>query len=183
MITFVCGFPRTGTSLLMQMLHAAGLNCAGRWPDFELASWVPGVGDSEVFSEHDALKWLEPHKAVVDAPECRVIATTRDLDERCKSFHKYYLNVLGEKLNRREMRRIKVGYRKEEPLFWKRVGRLSRSILVVRFESVIADPLTAARAVAGFVGQGEPETMARVVRERSAGCLEGMLEMELIGER
>jgi hypothetical protein len=52
-ITIVTGFGRCGTSLVMQVLYAAGTECTGNWPSFE---------NEEVFPVHFNKNWLRDQK-------------------------------------------------------------------------------------------------------------------------
>ena len=180
MVTFICGFPRTGTSLCMQMLAAPGLNCPGKYPGYESDRWdsLEGI-DPSLALEYDAIKWLEPHVTKVSYAPCRIIATRRGIDEQVKSHIKFLRETQGIVLTRPQKKVVRRTLTKERKAFWAKVNAMASSVLVLQFETVLSDPLGTAEMVAEFVGQGDPEVMAGVVVPRGPKCLPNMLEVEL----
>jgi len=184
MLTLVCSLPRTGTSLVMQMLHAAGLKVPGSYPGYETEVWVSkerGIPYMHLFDgRYDAVKWLEPHLAGrIDLPPCRIILTTRCEHERWASQLKYSRLWLKEVTNRRqrEAKRVEMMRARQGVRRWCMLK--SRGNLEIAFETMLVDPLYCAELISDFIGQGDPEKMAACVMCRGPECAETMLEEDL----
>ena len=174
MLTFVSGFGRCGSSLVMQMLNVAGLRCPGRYPAFEVDD-TPAAARS---GEFDAVKWLDPEPVDGRAPAgCRFIWIDRNPDAQGESMSKF-MTAAGERrraMTPAEYAAVMRRYRDESVAFLASMG----AVCVLRFEDLLVNPVEAARTLASLVGQGDPEKMAAVVFARGPECLPGLLEEEL----
>ena len=186
----VAGLGRCGSSLVMQMLAAAGAPCVGTWPDFEDAvSVLLDPKDTEAQREFykackgRAVKLLDPH---LNTPpiglDYRNIFLSRNPAEQAKSM----LKLLGMTNNRKARKAMEQAVRTDEArarLAMTKIG--DGRYLNIPFENLIHDPEHSARAIADWVRtwRGQPldvDRMARCVRPRPAKCLPHMLELELL---
>lgn len=181
-VVVVCGFPRSGSSLTMQMLHAGGFPCIGTWPAFEdlpfgdLLAALPRAGGR-------AIKLLDAAQ-VAGFPDLAVplrsILLRRDPDEQAKSFAKFAGATMGIRTDRVGRKTLARSFDRDLiPLrMWCSVHG---PVLELRFESLIEKPLASADAIASFVGGSlDPVRMSMEVRRRSPRCLAGLLELEQV---
>lgn len=184
----VAGLGRCGSSLVMQMLDAAGVPAIGTFPAFEdrVTAELPAVDAQRDFFARcagHAVKLLDPH---LHQPPIglnyRAIFLTRHPVEQAKSI----LKLIGARNDRAARRAMEHSVRRD-------TGRAREAVIRIGdgrfynmpFEHLIHDPLGAAEAIAKWVWNGrdellDVEKMARCVRRRPATCLPYMLEMELI---
>lgn len=184
----VAGLGRCGSSLVMQMLHAAGVPTFGTFPAFEdnLNMRLPQIEAQREFVQAcagKAVKLLDPH---LHAPpiglEYRTIFLTRHPVEQAKSM----LKLIGSGTDRKARRAMEHAVRRD-------TGRAREAVIRIGdgrfynmpFEHLIHDPLGSAEAIAKWVWKYgdlplDVEAMARCVRRRPASCLPYMLELELL---
>jgi hypothetical protein len=90
-IILVSGFGRCGTSLVMQMLSAAGIDCTGLPPTWE--EKPPKGADAAYWVEHyagRAIKVLDPHRLCPPkGPAYRVIWLDRNIRQQALSHLKF----------------------------------------------------------------------------------------------
>ena len=180
----VSGFPRCGSSLVMQMLAAGGMpvfhDPGMGYPSFETNL---NLGCSSIdFLDGYALKWLEPQHAMPPrtSVEIRTIWMTRDHKQQARSAAKFLHAVSGIDLDRSALRQFKASYdRDEKPsvALWRNRG----AVMVLSFERLLGGGESCAAEIARFVGLDLSVTaMAGEIRPRSAQCLPGLLEVDLI---
>lgn len=176
----VCGFPRSGSSLTMQILHAGGFPCIGTWPAFEdlpfeaLLAALPRAGGQ-------AIKLLDAAQVAgypdLDVP-LRSILLRRDPYEQARSFAKFVNATMGLRIDRAGRKRVARSFALDLPKLrtWCDVHG---PVLELRFEDLIEKPIATADAIASFVGGSlDPVRMSMQVRRRSPLCLDGLLEIE-----
>jgi hypothetical protein len=173
----VSGLPRSGTSLLMAMLRAAGIpprtdhvrvadadNPRGYWeyePTKKLladSSWVPGCRGEALKVVSELLAALP----LLDEGGYRVIFMRRRLDDVLAS-QAEMLRRLGRAPGGSEDVLRRAFVRHVEDVERALSQRADTSVLYVPFERLVADPLAHAERVATFVGRGQPRAMAAVV--------------------
>lgn len=187
-IIIVAGLGRCGSSLVMQMLAAAGISTIGTYPDFEddLNMRLPDLEaqrEMALRAPGHAMKLLDPH---LHAPpvgyDYRTIFLTRHPVEQAKSM----LKLVGERNNRNARRAMEVAVRRDTCTARDAVTRIgSGQFYNMPFEHLIHDPMGAAEGIARYLHRyrDEPldvEAMARCVRRRPATCLPYLLELELL---
>lgn len=182
----VAGIGRCGTSLVMQMLHAAGVPTVGDWPAFERNDELSLRADPAAWralTVGKAVKALDPQRVPVPSSyEHRIIVLTRNPEQQAKSM----LKMAGFKPNREARRAMEHSVRQdEEPLRRAAMDMGPGNFLKLSFENIIHDPMEAATRIANHVRYvNEPQldtgAMAACVRSRPATCLPYMLEVELI---
>jgi len=166
-VTVVTGLPRSGTSMLMQMLEAGGLpvvSDGARRADadnprgyYELeaatrlrrdAGWVPDAAGK-------AFKLVVPLVPHLPAePHYRVVFLRRDLDEVLAS-QRVMLERGGRERSFREPERLRRAFAQQLRRVEAWIARQPHvSALVVDYGRVVADPEAAARALADFLGVG-----------------------------
>ncbi len=189
-ITVVCGLPRSGTTLMMSMLHAGGM---------------------EVYAENmdsfETIRNLELPKFDAFLYDCRGKAV-KILDPLYftppRSKHNY--RFIWMKRNAEEIVRSQFKFFKlENPDAVMRVGNLvnltnqfranatdsiamltkyrTPGVLIVPFEDVLADSIGVAAKVREYLGRPLDElAMASRVIERGPECYDGWLETQHVGE-
>lgn len=183
----VAGLGRCGTSLVMQMLAAAGVPTIGTFPAFEddLNMRLPALDAQREFVGRcagRAIKLLDPH---LHAPpvglEYRTIFLSRHPVEQAKST----LKLLDMPRDRSSRRAMEHAVRRDTGRARSAVARIGDGrFLHLSFENLIHDPTGSAQAIVRLVASDfaplDAEVMAAVVRRRPATCLPYMLELELL---
>jgi len=178
----VSGLPRSGTSMLMQMLAAGGvpiLSDGLREPDednpsgyleFEPVKNLLKNADWLREGKGKAVKIVAPLLAALPADlPCRVILSERDLDEVLDSQDRMLIRRKQELPNTPERRRLlKDEYRRTlervKAMLAKRPGT---ELLVVEHREAIANARGLAAEIAGFLGAGlDVDKMAAAVDPR-----------------
>lgn len=186
----VCGLGRCGSSLMMQMLSAAGLQCAGTGPDFEPESMqehyfegAPQIGDGW-FASYDAVKIINPHQLNwFRGFPAVVVWLDRDVTEQAKSGLKI-LEAMVAGVRRQpgaveKMAALLESQREQciaDLAGWPRIE--------VRFEDLVGAPAETASSIAAFLADFgivvDVEAMVSVVIPRGPECqpdirIEGLL--------
>ncbi|CAM8631623.1 hypothetical protein [Sphingobium cupriresistens] len=187
-VILVAGLGRCGSSLVMQMLSAAGLPTVGTFPAFEdgLTLRLPSLEAQREFFARcpgHAFKLLDPqdHAPPVGL-DYRCIFLTRHPVEQAKSM----LKLAGMGNDRKARRATEASVRRDTVRAREAVRRIGTgAVLSLPFENIIHDPIGAAEAIASYLRPDrdpplDVQAMARCVRRRPASCLPFMLEMELI---
>lgn len=184
----VAGLGRCGSSLVMQMLAAAGVPAVGTYPDFEdaVVMRLPELEAQRDFAARcrgRAVKLLVPH---LHAPpiglEYRVIFLSRHPVEQAKSM----LKLIGASNNRAARRAMELSVRRDTARARNALALMGDGkALCLTFENIIHDPLCAAMAIDRYLrAPGGPaldtRAMEECVRHRPATCLPFMLETELV---
>ena len=168
-VVVVSGLPRSGTSLMMQMLRAGGLEIvtdAVRTADdgnpkgyLELEAvkdldkgarpaWLDGAGGKAVKIVSPLLRWLP------ESRDYRVILMQRDLDEVIASQNRM-LAARGTPADASQDERVRQGYRALEDATIRLLrGRRCFSTLVVPYADAVAHPEETAARVDRFLGGG-----------------------------
>lgn len=184
----VTGLGRCGSSLVMQMLAAGGVETVGSYPDFEddINMRLPSEDAQREFLERSrgrAVKLLDPHLHQPPAGlEYRVIFLSRHPVEQAKSM----LKLAGASDNRRSRRAMESSVRSDTVRAREAVTRIGAGRFYnLPFENIIHDPDGVAKWIVGYLLRGhraplDVAAMARCVRRRPATCLPYMLELELL---
>lgn len=170
------GLGRCGSSLVMQMLHATGVECAGTYPDFE-EDFTPGdyLPASRLLS-HGAYKLLSPNVMDFDAAgligNAIVIWLDRDPDEQAKSHIKFMAANGIDVPSDTPPWRWREQLRKDREESRAVLSKLPT--LKLTFERIIITPLDAANAITDFAMQHgiylDAHLMAARVLERGIRC-------------
>ncbi|GAA5117062.1 hypothetical protein JIN84_17990 [Luteolibacter yonseiensis] len=187
-ITIVCGLPRSGTSLMMQILDAAGIRCAGEYPAFEPAELLTGVTSEFIESNvGGAFKLLDPHlHSLPTGKNYRFIMMTRSRRQQSISMVKMMRltqSVRPGPISGQTMEAMRNNIAIEEAEAIGAISLHGAPILKVRFEDIIERTTPTVWRIADFLNNWSEPEMAAVVKPRSAVCYNGMLEVELVAER
>ena len=177
----VAGLPRSGNSMVMQMLDAGGFPVVGTYPSYE---------DYNPFEDPMWLKYQTCQGRAVKLLSCplsqtlplreltqRFIYVTRNSKERVASQVKF-MDIKDSEITRAERRRLQYELSKESKRL-KQMLMTRGPVLTVRFEEVLADPYTEAQRIATALGEGlDIEAMAQIVVDRDPECYEGFLEFQ-----
>lgn len=176
-ITIVSGLPRSGTSMMMQMLENTGLEI---YTDKTRAA---DINNPKGYYEHESVKSLHVNKKWV--AECRgkvvkvisnllpampinnrykVIMMERDLHEIIASQNRM-LTKLGVKTNKGEDSIIDVSKWEQSIQYAKDWARKIPNVelLIVNYADVINEPFAQAIRISEFIGDVDPEKMIEVI--------------------
>lgn len=191
-IVIVAGLGRCGSSLMMQMLQAGGMKCAGEFPAFELPETNHQAIRTEWLEQFQggAVKILDPHycPVVPDFPPAVMLWMTRDFYHQAKSQMKFALMLSGHepRYDKHHLKRMEKSLERETVEALHAYSALPS--MFVSFEGLLNNPLVMASKVAAFLKPFEfeiaPAKMAYAVNPRGPECADGLdMEMKLISER
>lgn len=183
----VTGFRRCGTTLLMRMLYAGGVDVvADTLFGFEdkRANGLPRKWEWFEECRGKAVKVIDPHRFTppLDRIPSLVVFLTRNPREQAKSICKFAYRVNGDKRARGLAGAIEIDIRRElKPTLQLLARRLKNgSLVTLPFEETIASPRTVATELAQFLGrQLDVDAMVDQVVPRGPECYRGLLELAL----
>lgn len=186
-VTVVCGFPRSGTSLTMQILEKACMRCAGEFPAFEPEECLDPTSEFVASMKGGALKILDPFFLSLPRDlDYNFIFMKRNKSEQTQSNFKFMIAVgMPVGATPANMAKFKKSLERDEP---KALRALSKNhpgsdILEMDFEKLIDEPLSAVSQIAAFLGIDSliyVDALARCVQKRNSSCLSYMLELSQI---
>lgn len=175
----VSGLGRCGSSLLMQMLAAGGLRCAGKFPDFEQEGMAPGDYIGAIWVHRfEAVKILTPDLFVIERNlKAGVVWLDRSAGEQARS-HIKLLEAAGQS----------TAARRSSEAHWRQsLGRLRDSsmaalaeypMLMTSFERLLVRPAQTCASIATFALrfglEVDPLAMATAVIPRATACAPDM---------
>ena len=180
MTIIIAGLGRCGTTMLMNMMDAAGVPTVGQAPDWEdedaqrklerdPAEWRKLI-DGKAVKVIDAHRWTMP-----DLTGCKFIWLMRDPREQAKSM----LKMIGQAQNRASIRAFEQSIRSDQPRAMAKLTRAGARLAgTMRFEGFINQPAWSSFALAHTLGM-ERETafkMAYRIRQRQPECLPYLAE-------
>lgn len=176
----ICGVGRCGTSLVMQMLKAAGLRVPGEHPFHEFEDGAPDGWEDQF----DAVKWLAPGRATEPLSmdyDWRALWLTRNPLEQAKSWVKFS-QAQGVKMSpyptvRLQEALVHIATETAEGIYI--AARTAGAMRVLAFETVLQQPLVAARAIAEMWGAWDDQpssvrAMVDTVEARGPACASEM---------
>lgn len=172
----VAGCTRSGLTMTMQMLHAGGIECLGRYPAFEdhgigMIPWHQCSGK--------AVKLVDAHQQLPRPGNYRVIRLARDLDQQVASFFKF-MRMFGIPFTSEPRKMMKRSFVESYKTIDRWVGEHPHRVL--QFEAVIENPAAAAQEIADFIERPvDVSRMAGAVIARSPLCTERFYELEMVG--
>lgn len=182
----VCGAGRCGSSMVMQMLSAGGVPCAGAFPSFEPdeSGHIPLKQDWLLTLRGRAAKVLDPHRGLRSSPvPLRVIWLNRDPKQQARSQAKFFREFLGESLPRNATRKLAASYSADKAAAMAIFRRLNAPVMELHFERIIDMPRTAAGMISDFICGFDEASAAACVLRRDAACAPDMgIELSLIAE-
>ena len=189
-ITVVCGLPRSGTTLMMNMLHAGGMEVyADNMDSFETLKNIelPKYDHFLYDCRGKAVKLLDPlyFTPPRSKHKYQFIWMARNPMEIAQSQFKFFKlsnpdAVLTIQALVHLSNKLKENAEKSITMLTK---YRTTGVLVVGFEELLADKIGVAAKVREYLGLDLDEfAMASVVIERGPGCYDGWLEHRLVGE-
>lgn len=178
-VLFVTGLGRCGTTMVMQMLQAAGVPCAGTYPAFEDIPVSPSGVDHVWLNQQGgkAVKWIDPTVTKVRHGNGAAIFMTRDPAEQAKS----QLKMLGARNDRSARRAMAKGVQRDTRHARAIVANLfgAHFVLCLHYDKILRHPLYAANQIALFCDTmglpfGADDVAAAVVHRRDARCAPDM---------
>lgn len=178
-ILFVTGLGRCGTTMVMQMLQAAGVPCAGSPPAFEDIPVSPSGVDHIWLNQQGgcAVKWIDPTVTRIRHREGdhkgAAMFLTRDPVEQAKS----QLKMLGARNDRSARRAMAKAIQRNTRHARAIVRHLfgDHFVLNLHYDKILRDPAHAAARMAYFCDTlgfafGPSGDAAAVVHKRDAEC-------------
>lgn len=186
-IVVVSGCPRSGTSMMMGMLVAGGLE-----PHCEPQNYGSSFESDDVLrlpAEHawladcagKAVKILDPQR-FIPPPTYAYLAIfmTRHVAEQAKSTARFS-RIFGLRVRAADLPTLRASLRLDTAAGLRTMRGLDPWTLVVRFEDVLADPAAGARAVADHVVGLDAGAMAAAVHARGPQALREPMELGMVG--
>jgi hypothetical protein len=181
-ITAVCGISRSGTSLMMKMLHKGGIQpfCDDDQSyEHPLVLSLPDNGEWLGFCIDKCVKLLEPQQ--FSPPRnfpYNFIWMDRDSREQVKSQQKFMRALGGFHIPDSQLKRLAKGIDGDRPVIVEMLKSYQDArVLRIRFEALIRKPQRIAEIVNEFLGGGlDVEAMAKCVMPREPECLPYVLE-------
>lgn len=187
LITVVCGLPRSGTSLMMQILEAAGIPCAGDYPAFEPDGYHPPTDDLLDLIPGGAFKLLDPHRHPLPiGRRYQFIFMTRSRRQQSISMVKimrFAKAIRSGPIPDERMDAMRESIAAEEALALAELEKHGAPLLKVRFEDLIERTSPTVWRIADFLKNWNEREMIACVKPRSATVFNGMLELDLVAER
>lgn len=177
----VSGLGRCGSSLVMQMLAAAGFEVTGEYPAFEDGR-VNLPSTENLWSGEwngKAVKVLDPHRSNLHLSNCKVIWLDRHIRQQAKSIAKFSQAMMGLKFSPDQIRELECSLVRDRAICLAMFKKSGRPLLELYFDDLIKRPVAEAVRLASFTGTNSRK-MDGVVRKRSAECYPGLLEIELL---
>lgn len=194
----ICGFGRCGSSMVMQMLHAGGIQCVGDWPDFE----APGIETVAAMLRGGPLALNGAAVKILDATSrhdfdlpkrgtgYRALWLDRNPDQQARSACKFMAATNsfppGNRQHQRALRaQLAKSYTDDRAMCITRLHRIcGQQPLILSFENILRDPARIASKLAAWTGrQLDERRMAQQVVPRTPNCLPGMLELAQLFDR
>lgn len=183
----VCGFPRSGSSMAMRMLHAGGIEPIDG--SARVSYELPGLDRLGDFTVEQltgrAVKILDgvlvPGFELPCHPAWRFVWMDRDYREQARSHIKFFGTILKLDIPSSATSKLARSMERDRPRALSILRGLGQ-VLTLRYENVLADPMQAAERIAEFVAPLDfcPAPAATVVHDRSAKCAPD-LSFELTG--
>lgn len=183
----VCGFGRCGSSLVMQMLYEAGIDCSGHWPSFEDGRATKLLPDDHSWlSEYEgkALKVLDPLRCLPPwlRLDCKSIWLSRNPRQQAKSWAKVQ-RKLGYKPSRDSVNKHSRWMRDRAARSRALLQAVAGSVLYLDFERILDKPESEATLLAAYIDkQHMVHRMAQCVVRRPAKCLDRFLESTMVAQ-
>lgn len=181
----VTGLGRCGLSLVMQMLDAGGFPVVGEYPAYEVCQVGYPIGAH--LRPGKALKVVDPQNNYFPPSKKNDmigVLLERDYIEQARSQIKLLLATgVQVRSDVESLTKLAKSNRKDTEANRCRMGQWTRKrLLVLQFEDIIGRPQEAADHLNAFLADGKLDAskMAAQVRQRTARCLDVLLELDLI---
>lgn len=193
-IIIIVGLPRSGASLIAQMLENIGIRLPGIWPHFEPSKMASSPDPAFIDAcEGGAIKLLNPDQVELPSGYAyRFVFITRSKRQMAMSTAKFMIamNMVkkGRSLSEEGLAKMAESLSEREKVGLFKIRSHGCPIHRLRFEDLIDRPEPTIEAIAEFLGLDDPTSKARmeaVIRPRKHGSLnyEGLLDVEMMQER
>ena len=183
----ISGLGRCGTSLVMQMLDAAGHPVFGRYPAYEEDETSPENISCDFLEQHKgkAIKVIDPHRAEPGIfKKCRVIFMSRNIEQQALSQIKFASFFMGieETPSRKVKMKMMAALDRDHARATRQLA-LADDYMFADFEEVLEDPEYFLKRVSIFSWNQNLDIKkgAEKVIPRSPRCYPGLLEIALLG--
>lgn len=187
----VTGLGRCGSSLVMQMLEAAGIAVTGEYPAFEHDAgnelgfdrqWLSDAADGT------ALKVLDLQLDSIQLPtgDYKTIVLKRDRAHQARSHAKFLRYMCGIQISRQERRNIQRSFGSDFRKLLHKANAINGACLVLSFDEIFWKPEHSCRQIANYLELPDStiEKMFSVIVPRTPKARPDMaLERSLIRQR
>lgn len=186
-IICVTGSSRSGTSLVMRMLHEGGIPVvADEWTSYEddRANWLPERHEWLAECAGKAVKILEPLKWINNFPHCYAfdfLLMTRNPLEQAKSqlkFLRHGMQLRFVDTGPASVRAMSEGLIRDTPRMLNVLqGYPNSRVMCLTFERLLAQPALVAQELQAWLNRPWcAQKAAQCVRQRAPECYPGFLE-------
>ena len=181
MPTLVAGLGRCGTTLVMTMLHAAGvpLFCGGNLASFETDELMPGADMASLLPQfgNGAAKIIDPHRMRWPSQfSAKVIWLDRNFTEQAKSQAKFACILSGfQPPTRQHLLNIRDSLKRDTADCVRMFTDAGADVYRIAFERILIEPGYSAKRIASFLhAELDTAVMARQVIHRPDQCANGL---------
>jgi hypothetical protein len=173
---------------MMQMLAAAGFNCAGRFPSFEADEMLEApTADFLESMKGGAVKLIDPHRIILPSGHAyRFIFMKRSRRQQAFSTVKFF-DAVGicpmKSVSLQQIIDLQVQLREDEAKAKEMLGKHGYEMITVRFEDLVDRSESTISTITKFLqlaGDSVQVDMLNCIVERESSCLAYMLEAELM---
>jgi hypothetical protein len=192
-IIIIAGLPRSGTSLVCQMLSAAGIRVAGDYPMFEPDEILESPDAAFISTcEGGAVKLIDPHHHIIPKDYAyRIVFLSRSKRQQALSTAKFMIAMdmvtNGRCFTDAGLGKMRESLIRDEKLALAELWTHGCPIHRIKFEDLIGQAAVAVSSLADFLGidQNLVGSMVAAIRPRPHGALNypGLLEVELMQEQ
>lgn len=177
-IIVVGGLPRSGTSLMMKILHKSGLDViADNYASYEdeRTNFITKKDLWLAEAKGKAIKILDLHRQNLPYEfTYKVIWMNRDFKEQAKSNIKFLNLVSGLKIPENIWRTLEKSLIKDEKRTFDRFNKRWIEFKVIRFEDLLYNPTKEFLKIEDFLRIEIPVSVISVIKKRSPECMVGM---------
>lgn len=170
-ITIVAGFPRSGSTMMMRMLHAGGLGVvAENFQSFE-DHRCTYIGPKDRWLEQvvgKAIKVLDLHRMYLpEGIKYKVIWMKRDYEQQAKSQIYFLKHVVRVPAKDKDWKKLYKSYPADEQQFIDKMAARNIEYKICLFEEVISDPYGQSLKLLYFLNNGvDAYKMSNIVKVR-----------------
>lgn len=178
-IIIVSGFPRCGSTMMMRMLYAGGLDTIGNKVAFE-DNRATFIGKKDYWlseAQGKAIKILDMHRQVLpDEFEYKIIWMKRNYTEQGKSNVKLLRMMAKIDVPNMAYKKFADSYPAEEKRFLQKMKERNIEYAIFEFEKILNNPILYSLSIRDFLEleQLDWAKMAGIVKMRDPKCAEGI---------
>lgn len=175
----VSGHGRCGSSLVLQMLKAGGINVTGEYPAFE--DEVHTL-DNAILPVNTAVKILDPHTIKIKSGNYKWIWLNRDHTQQAKSMVKFIRGMAGLPIPESSWKDIAKSYIADTKECLEKIKKSGGELIILNFEDLLSSPLEQAKRIQKMIPNLDIDKAVNEVRKRKPENYKGFMEVDLYFE-